>query len=64
MGMESADPDAPNLPGITRCNIHGYTGDVTIEITGPGMLSNPVTQLQPGSSFSPNDNVWAWMPIC
>ncbi|MEO5707894.1 MAG: fumarylacetoacetate hydrolase family protein [Alteraurantiacibacter sp.] len=42
VGMESADPDAPNLPGITRCNLDGYTGEVTIEITGLGTLSNPV----------------------
>lgn len=42
VGMESADPAAPNLPGITRCNIHGYAGDVTIEITGLGTLRNPV----------------------
>lgn len=42
VGLESADPAAPNLPGITRCNLHGYTGDVTIEITGLGILANPV----------------------
>jgi 2-keto-4-pentenoate hydratase/2-oxohepta-3-ene-1,7-dioic acid hydratase in catechol pathway len=45
VGLESADPAAPNLPGITRCNIHGYSGDVTIEITGLGTLSNPVRQI-------------------
>jgi 2-keto-4-pentenoate hydratase/2-oxohepta-3-ene-1,7-dioic acid hydratase in catechol pathway len=45
VGLESADPDAPNLPGITRCNIHGYSGDVTIEITGLGTLSNPVIRV-------------------
>lgn len=42
VGTESADPDAPNLPGITRCNIDGYCGDVSIEITGLGTLRNPV----------------------
>lgn len=45
VGLESADPGAPNLPGITRCNIHGYSGDVTIEIGGLGVLSNPVRQV-------------------
>lgn len=45
VGTESADPDAPNLPGITRCNIHGYAGDVTISISGLGTLRNPVHQV-------------------
>lgn len=45
VGTESANPDAPNLPGITRCNIHGYSGDVTIEIDGLGTLINTVRQI-------------------
>jgi 2-keto-4-pentenoate hydratase/2-oxohepta-3-ene-1,7-dioic acid hydratase in catechol pathway len=45
VGTESADPDAPNLPGITRCNMHGFSGDVAIEISGLGTLINPVSSL-------------------
>ena len=42
VGTESDDPDAPLLPGITRCNLGGLQGDVTIEIHGLGRLTNTV----------------------
>lgn len=42
VGTESAAADAPNLPGITRCDISQGAGSVTIEIAGLGELSNPV----------------------
>lgn len=36
------DPDAPQVPGVTRANLIGLTGKVTISISGLGTLENPV----------------------
>jgi 2-keto-4-pentenoate hydratase/2-oxohepta-3-ene-1,7-dioic acid hydratase in catechol pathway len=36
------DPDAPQVPGVTRANLIGLTGLVTISISGLGTLENPV----------------------
>ena len=42
VGTESSDPDAPFLPGITRCNLSGFNGEISIEISGLGSLSSTV----------------------
>jgi 2-keto-4-pentenoate hydratase/2-oxohepta-3-ene-1,7-dioic acid hydratase in catechol pathway len=36
------DPDAPHVPGVTRANLVGLTGKVTVSISGLGTLENPV----------------------
>lgn len=36
------DPDAPQVPGVTRANLIGHSGMVTISISGLGTLENPV----------------------
>jgi 2,4-didehydro-3-deoxy-L-rhamnonate hydrolase len=36
------DPDAPQVPGVTRANLIGLAGLVTISISGLGTLENPV----------------------
>lgn len=40
VGTESSDPDAPMLPGITRCNLNGLEGEIRIGIDGLGTLTN------------------------
>lgn len=41
VGGDTDDPDHPQIPGITRANLVGHHGAVSIEITGLGRLSNP-----------------------
>lgn len=36
------DPNAPQVPGVTRANLVGLEGDVVITIAGLGSLANPV----------------------
>ncbi|WEK46339.1 MAG: fumarylacetoacetate hydrolase family protein [Candidatus Andeanibacterium colombiense] len=43
VGTESSDPDAPFLPGITRCNLSGFDSEISIEIGGLGTLTNTVS---------------------
>lgn len=45
VGTESSDPDAPLLPGITRCNLNGFDGEITIEISGLGVLENRISMI-------------------
>lgn len=45
VGTESSDPDAPFLPGITRCNLNGFDGEIAIEISRLGSLSNTVSMV-------------------
>ncbi|MBO9602777.1 MAG: fumarylacetoacetate hydrolase family protein [Novosphingobium sp.] len=45
VGTESSDPEAPFLPGITRCNLNGFDGEIAIEIGGLGRLSSVVETL-------------------
>lgn len=37
------DPEAPQVPGVTRANLVGLQGNVTVTITGLGTLENSVT---------------------
>jgi 2-keto-4-pentenoate hydratase/2-oxohepta-3-ene-1,7-dioic acid hydratase in catechol pathway len=36
------DPDAPEVPGVTRANLVGFEGMVSVTISGLGTLSNPI----------------------
>jgi len=36
------DPDAPQVPGVTRADLVGLEGDVVVTISGLGALANPV----------------------
>lgn len=42
VGGDQDDPDRPHIPGVTRCNINGFPGDVVVEISGLGTLRNTV----------------------
>lgn len=42
VGGDQQDPDRPHIPGVTRCNINGFDGEIVIEITGLGALVNRV----------------------
>jgi 2-keto-4-pentenoate hydratase/2-oxohepta-3-ene-1,7-dioic acid hydratase in catechol pathway len=42
VGGDQDDARAPDIPGVTRCNINGYDGDVRVEISGIGELINPI----------------------
>ncbi len=41
VGGDLDDPDHPQIPGVTKANLVGHLGSVSIEITGLGRLSNP-----------------------
>lgn len=43
VGGDRDDPDRPHIPGVTRCDINGFGGEITVEITGLGRLVNTVT---------------------
>lgn len=42
VGGDQQDPDKPHIPGVTRCNINGFGGEIVVEITGLGTLTNTV----------------------
>lgn len=42
VGGDQQDPDAPHIPGVTRCNINGFTGQIGVAISGLGTLINTV----------------------
>jgi 2-keto-4-pentenoate hydratase/2-oxohepta-3-ene-1,7-dioic acid hydratase in catechol pathway len=42
VGGDADDPDAPEIPGVTKSNINGLQGAISIEISGLGTLSNGV----------------------
>ncbi len=42
VGGDNDDPDAPDIPGVTRSNLVGFDGAVTVTISGLGTLSNPI----------------------
>jgi 2-keto-4-pentenoate hydratase/2-oxohepta-3-ene-1,7-dioic acid hydratase in catechol pathway len=42
VGGDQDDPAAPHIPGVTRCNINGFDGQIEIEISGLGVLANTV----------------------
>jgi 2-keto-4-pentenoate hydratase/2-oxohepta-3-ene-1,7-dioic acid hydratase in catechol pathway len=45
VGGNQDDPSAPHIPGVTRCNINGYAGEIRIEIQRLGTLVNTVSTL-------------------
>ncbi len=45
VGGDQQDPDKPDIPGVTRCNLNHFDGVVEIEITGLGRLENPIVQV-------------------
>lgn len=42
VGGDEDDPDRPHIPGVTRCNLNGFDGEVVVEISGIGKLGNRV----------------------
>lgn len=42
VGGDEDDPDKPHIPGVTRCNLNGFAGEVVVEISGLGTLRNTV----------------------
>lgn len=46
VGGNLDDPSAPHIPGVTRCNINGYQGEIRIEIERLGTLVNTVSTVQ------------------
>ncbi len=42
VGGDQDDPDKPHIPGVTRCNINGFGGEIVVEISGLGTLRNHV----------------------
>ncbi len=43
VGGDQDDPDRPHIPGVTRCNINGFGGEIIIKIEGVGTLRNSVS---------------------
>lgn len=43
VGGDQDDPDRPHIPGVTRCNINGFEGQITVAIGGIGELRNTVS---------------------
>lgn len=43
VGGDQDDPDKPHIPGVTRCNINGFQGEIVVEISGLGTLRNGVS---------------------
>ena len=43
VGGDQDDPERPHIPGVTRCNLNGFGGEVVVEIGGIGRLRNTVT---------------------
>ena len=44
VGGDQQDPDAPHIPGVTRCDLNGFAGIVEVEISGLGCLQNTIGQ--------------------
>jgi 2-keto-4-pentenoate hydratase/2-oxohepta-3-ene-1,7-dioic acid hydratase in catechol pathway len=45
VGGDQDDPARKHIPGITRCNMNGYDGEIVIEIASIGTLRNTVQTL-------------------
>jgi 2-keto-4-pentenoate hydratase/2-oxohepta-3-ene-1,7-dioic acid hydratase in catechol pathway len=45
VGGDEDDADAPNLPGVTRANLNGFEGEVSVTITGIGTLTNSIQMI-------------------
>lgn len=43
VGGDQDDPDRPHIPGVTRCNINGFKGEIVVEIERLGELRNTVS---------------------
>lgn len=42
VGGDEDDPSRPDIPGVTRANLNGFEGAVTVTISRLGTLSNPI----------------------
>ena len=42
VGVKEDDPDAPEIPSITKVNLNGFDGTVSVAIDGLGKLVNPI----------------------
>lgn len=42
VGGDEDDPDAPDIPGVTRANLNGFDGAVSVTISRLGTLTNPI----------------------
>ncbi|RYD27533.1 MAG: FAA hydrolase family protein, partial [Lysobacteraceae bacterium] len=42
VGGDTDDPMLPDIPGVTKANLIGHQGTVTVEIAGLGRLTNPI----------------------
>jgi 2-keto-4-pentenoate hydratase/2-oxohepta-3-ene-1,7-dioic acid hydratase in catechol pathway len=42
VGGDADDPHTPDIPGVTRANLNGFEGAVTVTISELGTLSNPI----------------------
>lgn len=45
VGGDEDDPDAPNLPGVTRANLNGFEGEVAVTIESIGTLTNSIQMI-------------------
>jgi 2-keto-4-pentenoate hydratase/2-oxohepta-3-ene-1,7-dioic acid hydratase in catechol pathway len=45
VGGEVDDPHAPDVPGVTRANLVGFVGEVTVTISGLGTLKNSIQMI-------------------
>ncbi len=42
LGLKEDDPGAPEIPSITKVNLVGFDGSVSVAIEGLGKLANPI----------------------
>ena len=45
VGGDEDDPNAPNVPGVTRANLNGFDGDVVVTIARIGTLQNSIQMI-------------------
>jgi 2-keto-4-pentenoate hydratase/2-oxohepta-3-ene-1,7-dioic acid hydratase in catechol pathway len=45
VGGDEDDPNAPNVPGVTRANLNGFEGEVSVTIARIGTLSNSIQMI-------------------
>lgn len=43
VGGDQDDPNKPHIPGVTRCNLNGFDGEIIVEISQLGTLRNTVS---------------------
>jgi 2-keto-4-pentenoate hydratase/2-oxohepta-3-ene-1,7-dioic acid hydratase in catechol pathway len=45
VGGDEDDPHAPDVPGVTRANLVGFDGEVTVQIENIGVLTNSIQMI-------------------